>query len=143
MPRVVTVEERRARLARRHRLLPGERTDDVAAIADDLVALHSTDPVTVYLSAMVRMARPSVAAVEQALYDDRTVVRHHAMRRTLWVATPDVVRLMHAAATRKLAGPEHRRHGEAARATTASTTPRRGSARRATRCSPRCASTVR
>ena len=31
------------------------------------------------------------------------------MRRTLWVGTPDVVRLMHAAATRKLVGPEHRR----------------------------------
>ena len=27
MTRMVTVEERRARLARRHRLLPGERTD--------------------------------------------------------------------------------------------------------------------
>ena len=78
-------------------------------IADDLVALHSTDPVTVHLSAMARMRRPSVGAVEQALYDERTLVRHHAMRRTLWVATPDVVRVMHAAATRKLAGPEHRR----------------------------------
>ena len=88
---------------------PSTRTDDVAAIADDVVALHSTDPVTVYLSAMVRMEQPSVEAVEQALYVDRTVVRHHAMRRTLWVATPDVVRLMHAAATRRLAGPEHRR----------------------------------
>ena len=109
MPRVVTVEERRARLARRHRLLPGERTDSLPVIADDLVALHSTDPVSVYLSAMVRMRRPSVGAVEQALYDERTVVRHHAMRRTLWVATPDVVRVMHAAATRRLAGPEHRR----------------------------------
>jgi hypothetical protein len=31
------------------------------------------------------------------------------MRRTLWVATPDVVRLIHAAATRTLVGPEHRR----------------------------------
>lgn len=109
MTRTVTVEERRARLARRHRLLSEERTDDVAAIADSLVALHSSDPVTVYLSAMVRMQHPSVAAVEQALYVDRAVVRHHAMRRTLWVASPDVVRLMHAAATRKLVGPEHRR----------------------------------
>ena len=107
--RVVTADERRARLARRHRLLPEARVDDVARIADDLVALHSTDPVTVYLSAMVRMRHPSVVAVEQALYVDRAVVRHHAMRRTLWVATPDVVRLMHAAATRKLIGPEHRR----------------------------------
>jgi hypothetical protein len=109
MTRTVTVEERRARLARRHRLLADERTDDVAAIADSVVALHSTDPVTVYLSAMVRMRHPSVEAVERALYVDRAVVRHHAMRRTLWVATPDVVRLMHAAATRKLVGPEHRR----------------------------------
>ncbi|MEP7090608.1 MAG: winged helix DNA-binding domain-containing protein, partial [Nocardioidaceae bacterium] len=109
MPRIVTVEERRARLARRHRLLPEDRVDSVATIADALVALHSTDPVTVFLSAMVRMQHPSVAAVEQALYADREVVRHHAMRRTLWVATPAVVRLMHAAATRRLVAPEHRR----------------------------------
>src|SRR6478672_3434816 len=109
MPRRIDVTERRARLARRHRLLPALRTDDVAAIADGVVALHSTDPVTVYLSAALRMAHPSVEAVEQALYVDRTVVRHHAMRRTLWVATPPVVRLMHAAATRSLVGPEHRR----------------------------------
>ncbi len=109
MPRSVSDDERRARLARRHRLLPERRTDDVAAIAEDVVALHSSDPVTVYLSAMLRMRHPSVAAVEQALYDDRAVVRHHAMRRTLWVATPDVVRVVHAAATRKLVGPEHRR----------------------------------
>ena len=109
MPRTIGVPERRARLARRHRLLPELRTDDVAAIADGLVALHSTDPVTVYLSAALRMAHPSVEAVEQALYVDRAVVRHHAMRRTLWVATPPVVRLMHAAATRTLAAPEHRR----------------------------------
>jgi Winged helix DNA-binding domain len=112
MPRTISVEERRARLARRHHLLPetwADGPDAVPRIADDLVALHSTDPVTVFLSAMVRMRHPSVQAVERALYDDRAVVRHHAMRRTLWVATPDVVRLMHSAATRKLAGPEHRR----------------------------------
>src|ERR671921_795115 len=109
MARTITLEERRARLARRHRLIAEERTDDIARIADDLVALHSSDPVSVYLSAMARMSAPSVDAVEKALYVDRTVVRHHAMRRTLWVATPPVVRLMHAAATRKLVGPEHRR----------------------------------
>jgi Winged helix DNA-binding domain len=109
MPRTIPVAERRARLARRHRLTAGERTDDVAAIADSLVALHSSDPVTVYLSAAARMADPSIDRVEKALYVDRSVVRHHAMRRTLWVATPDVVRLIHAAATRKLVGPERRR----------------------------------
>ena len=71
--------------------------------------LHSTDPPTVYLSAMARMAQPSIEAVEQALYADRSLIRHHAMRRTLWVATPEVVRQMHAAATRKLVAPERKR----------------------------------
>ena len=96
-------------MAQRHGLLPYARTDDVARIADDLVALHSTDPVTVYLSAMTRMTNPSVEAVADALYERRTLIRHHAMRRTLWVATPEVVRLMHAAATRALLAPERRR----------------------------------
>ncbi|MGN6576151.1 MAG: winged helix DNA-binding domain-containing protein [Nocardioides sp.] len=107
--RTVGVDERRARLAARHLLLPDARTDDVADIADALVALHSSDPVTVHLSVTARMAAPSITAVEKALYDDRSVVRHHGMRRTLWVATPDVVRVIHAAATRRLFAIEHRR----------------------------------
>ena len=107
--RQIDVDERRARLARRHLLLPSTRTDDVAAIADALVALHSSDPATVYLSAAARMATPSIEAIEQALYVDRTLIRHHAMRRTLWVATPPVARRMHAAATGALLEPERRR----------------------------------
>jgi Winged helix DNA-binding domain len=105
----IDVEERRARLAERHRLLPRTRSDDLPQLADDLVALHSSDPVTVFLSAMARMAHPSLAAVEQALYVDRSLIRHHGMRRTLWVATPPVVQLMHAAATRDLLANERRR----------------------------------
>ncbi|MCU1502848.1 MAG: hypothetical protein JWM12_2202 [Ilumatobacteraceae bacterium] len=97
-PRISTAE-RRARLAVRHRLLATERTDDVAAIADSMVALHSSDPVTVYLSAAARMAHPSIEAVTTALYDDHAVIRHHAMRRTLWVMTPATARLAHAACT--------------------------------------------
>ena len=92
-------DERRARLGPRHHLAPAARTDDVVAIADDLVALHSSDPVTVYLSVLARMRTPSFAAVDAALYEARTLVRHHAMRRTLWVAGHETVRLAHAAAT--------------------------------------------
>jgi hypothetical protein len=105
----ISAEERRARLAERHRLLPRTRIDDLLQIADDLVALHSSDPVTVFLSAMARMAHPSIEAVEKSLYVDRSLIRHHGMRRTLWVATPPVVRLMHAAATRDLLATERRR----------------------------------
>ena len=42
MPRPIGTDERRARLARRHLLLPSLRTDDVAAIADAVVVNAST-----------------------------------------------------------------------------------------------------
>jgi Winged helix DNA-binding domain len=97
--RTVGVEERRARLAVRHRHLAATRTDDLVALTDGLVALHSTDPVTVYLSAAARMRSPRLAALDEALYRDRTLVRHHAMRRTLWVFGHDAARAAHQAAT--------------------------------------------
>ena len=97
--RKVGVEERRARLAVRHRHVASARTDDVVALTDGLVALHSTDPVTVYLSAAARMRTPRLAALDEALYTDRTLVRHHAMRRTLWVFGHDTARAAHRAAT--------------------------------------------
>ena len=107
--RVIGTQERRARLAARHRLLPRLRGDDLPAVVDDLVGLHSSDPVTVYLSAAARLREPSLRVVSDALYRDRSLIRHHAMRRTLWVATPEVVRRMHASSTRALVGPERRR----------------------------------
>jgi hypothetical protein len=107
--RVIGVEERRARLAVRHRLVPWRRTDDLPSLVEDLVALHSSDPVTVHLSALARMATPSIAAIEAALYEERSLIRHHAMRRTLWVATRPTVRRLHAAATRALVVPERKR----------------------------------
>lgn len=73
------------------------------------MALHSSDPVSAFLSVLARMRHPSIAAVEAALYEARSVIRLHAMRRTLWVATPSVARMAHASSTTKLLGPEHRR----------------------------------
>ena len=107
--RTITDEQRRARLAIRHCLTASERTDDVAAITNSVVALHSTDPATVYLSAMARMKHPSIDAVSAALYDERAVVRHHAMRRTLWVFTPGVAQWAHAACTTALASAQWKR----------------------------------
>lgn len=101
--------QRRARLGVRHRLATAERVDDVAAIADSLVAVHSTDPATVYLSLAARMATPSLAAVSEALHDARSLVRHHGMRRTLWVCTPTTVRTMHGSCTVDIAVTEWKR----------------------------------
>jgi hypothetical protein len=104
----ITAEDRRARLVARHRLSPPTRTDDLSTLVDDLVCLHSSDPVSVYLSAAARMATPALEAVDQALYEDRTMLRHHAMRRTLWVFGLAYARLAHHAATVDVAAVQHR-----------------------------------
>lgn len=75
---------RRARLARRHALHPAYRLDDPTAIGRALVAFHATDASTVHLAAAARLRRPEVSAVERALYDERTLVKQLAMRRTLF-----------------------------------------------------------
>ena len=107
--RTISVKERRARLARRHHLASSARTDDVAAIARDLVGLHSTDPATVFLSAAARMRHPAVAPVEAALYDDRVVVRTLCMRRTMFVVPVELVPVVQAGCTDALVAGERRR----------------------------------
>jgi hypothetical protein len=67
---MISDDERRGRLAVRHLLLPEKRAADVPAVAEALVALHSSDPVTVYLTAAARLGHPSVEAVDTALHRD-------------------------------------------------------------------------
>ena len=84
-------DERRRRLGVRHRLAAGTRDGDVVAAAACVVALHGTDPGSTFLAAWARTQGAGVAEVERALYDDRSLVRVMAMRRTVFVApTADV-----------------------------------------------------
>jgi hypothetical protein len=106
---IISDDERRGRLAFRHLLLPEKRAADLPAVAEALVALHSSDPVTVYLAAAARLEHPSVDTVDNAMYRDRSLFRHHAMRRTLWVMGPEAVRAAHAACTVKIAAAETKR----------------------------------
>lgn len=101
--------QRRARLGIRHRLVPHVRTDDALAVASSVVALHSSDPVTVHLSVVSRQRQPSLVPLETALYEDRSVVRHHAMRRTIWVMPIATAIDAHAASTEKIAARERAR----------------------------------
>jgi hypothetical protein len=103
------VDERRLRLLRRHHLAPADRAQDVLTAAADLVGLHATDPVTVYLSATARVEGAKVADVERALYEERTVLRMLGMRRTLFVVPVDLAPVVHAACTRAIAVNEGRR----------------------------------
>jgi hypothetical protein len=103
MSRRIGTGERRARLAVRHRLACEARAADVADVASAVVALHSTDPASVFLSAAARLREPEVASIERALYEERTLVRILGMRRTMFVVPRDLVAVVHAACTRSIA----------------------------------------
>jgi winged helix DNA-binding protein len=93
----ITNAQRRARLARRHRLATGTRATDPAAVAESLVALHSTDPATVFLSIQARTGSVDVGAVEDALYTRRRLLRMLGMRRTVFVVPVELAPAVQAA----------------------------------------------
>ncbi len=107
--RHVDDDERRARLGVRHRLALAARADDVVTVARDLVALHGTDPATVHLSALARMRGGTVAVMEDALYERRTLVRLLGMRRTMFVMPAELVPVVLSSSTRALLPGERRR----------------------------------
>ncbi|MBM7787585.1 winged helix DNA-binding domain-containing protein [Tenggerimyces flavus] len=101
--RTIDVAERRARVAKRQRIAAPFRTDDVAEAARSVVALHGTDPATVYLSAWARLKKPTVEQIEQALYVDRTLVRLLGMRRTMFVPPRELAPVIQASSARAIA----------------------------------------
>lgn len=107
--RRIGVDERRARLARRHHLARSARADGVAELAGDLVGLHATDPASVMLAARSRLRRARPATVERALYEERSVVRMLGMRRTMFVVPRELIGVIQAAATAALLPGERRR----------------------------------
>jgi hypothetical protein len=105
----ITDEERRRRIGVRHRLAPGTSASTLAETAASMVALHATDAAGLFLEAWARMTGSSPASLSRELYEDRTVFRLWAMRRTLFLAAVDDVPVIHAAASRAVAEVERRR----------------------------------
>ncbi|MGW0965218.1 winged helix DNA-binding domain-containing protein [Streptomyces sp. NPDC002516] len=97
-PRHIGVAERRARLGLRQRLARSARAAGPEEVADSLVALHGTDPATVYLAVGARLADAggTVAQLERALYEDRSLVRMHGMRHTVFVFPTGLAAVVHA-----------------------------------------------
>ena len=81
----VTDDQRRARLARRQALLPGDRAATVEAATERVLCLHATDPATIALTCWARLDDFAVADLDRAMYEDRSLIKHMAMRRTLFV----------------------------------------------------------
>jgi Winged helix DNA-binding domain len=105
--RTITSDERRARLALRHRL--ARPAGDVVEAAEAMTGLHSSDPATVYLSARSRVPGFKQGDLEHALYEEKSLARVHAMRRTMFVVPVEMVSMLHYSSTVALIGPERRR----------------------------------
>jgi hypothetical protein len=100
--RTITDHERRARLARRHALEPGSVAPTVEAAVEAMTCLHATEPASVHLSAFARSGR-SRDDIDRALFEDRTVVRQLAMRRTVFAFPRDVVPAVRGSAAARVA----------------------------------------
>lgn len=107
--RKIDFSERRTRLARAHRLGPDHRAADAVEATESIVALHATDPASVFLSAWARVDRFEPADLERRLYRERSLVKHLAMRRTLFVFSREALRFVQAGAGARVAGRERAR----------------------------------
>jgi hypothetical protein len=102
-------QERRNRIAMRHGLAPAARLDGPAEVTRAMTVLHATLPSTVYLSCWAR-ARPLAAEdVDRALYEERTIVRQLAMRRTLFVFPRDLLAAACGSASARVAETQRKR----------------------------------
>jgi len=106
--RRVGVEERRARLGLRHHLAAAARVDSAVEAADGVVALHGTDPASVFLAAWARMRSAEVATIERTLYEDRALVRILGMRRTMFVVSVELAPIVQASCAHAIAVKQRR-----------------------------------
>ncbi|HEY4277696.1 MAG TPA: winged helix DNA-binding domain-containing protein [Conexibacter sp.] len=100
--RVISDDERRARLGARHALAGAAAAASVEEAVAAVVCLHATEPANVYLSAFARCGA-SRDEVGRALYEDRTVVRQLAMRRTVFAFPRDLLPAVHGSASARVA----------------------------------------
>lgn len=96
--------ERRARLGSRHAL--ARRVDSPEDVTRSMTALHATEPASVYLSCWARTSSMQVSDVDRALYDDRSVVKQLAMRRTAFVFPRDLLPAVWPTASARVAATE-------------------------------------
>ena len=105
----IGLDERRARVGVRHLLAAGTQVTSVAEAARAMVVLHASDAASPFLQARARMTASSPATIEHEMYEDRTVLRVLAMRRTLFLARVEDVPMVHAAASLAIAAMERKR----------------------------------
>jgi hypothetical protein len=99
----IGIDQRRARLMRRHHLAGDAYASSVVEATAGVLGLHASDPASVYLSALARCPAAKLDDVSAALYDDRSLVKMLAMRRTMFVVPIDLAPVVHSAASLEIA----------------------------------------
>lgn len=84
-------------------------TDSLAAVTSAMLGLHATDPATLYLSLWARIPGFAVEDLDHELYGRRSMLRHLAMRRTLWMVRADDLTAVQPGASDRVAENERRR----------------------------------
>ncbi|MGV1003320.1 MAG: winged helix DNA-binding domain-containing protein [Candidatus Nanopelagicales bacterium] len=107
--RHVSDDQRRIRLAVRHGLHPEHQHPDVVSATTAMTVLHATEPASVYLSLVARVGGVAVDDVASSLFEQRTLVKQLAMRRTLFVFPRDLLPAAWGSAAARVAGAERRR----------------------------------
>jgi hypothetical protein len=69
-----------------------------------MTVLHATEAATVYLSYWARGRSPEIAHLDRALYEERSLVKQLAMRRTLFVFPRDLLADAWVSASARVAG---------------------------------------
>ncbi|WP_438472617.1 winged helix DNA-binding domain-containing protein [Rhodococcus erythropolis] len=107
--RHVSDDERRARIGVRHALAPSFRVDSPEAATRAMTVLHATESATVYLSCWARVRSLDATDVDNALYDQRSLVKQLAMRRTLFTFPRDLLPAAWSSASARVANTERAR----------------------------------
>lgn len=107
--RHVSDDERRARIGVRHALAPSFRVDSPEGAAKAMTVLHATESATVYLSCWARVRSLDAADVDCALYEQRSLVKQLAMRRTLFTFPRDLLPAAWSSASVRVANTERAR----------------------------------
>ena len=104
--------ERRARLAVRHHVAPSAKAESLVSVSNDLVGLHASDPMSVYLAACARVRNLSTDNLDDALYESRTLLKFLGMRRTMFVVPVELAAIISAACSQTIGVAERKRlHG--------------------------------
>jgi len=101
--------ERRRRLLTRHLLTPATRVENPVDVANAVVALHATDPATVYLSMWARMTGGTQTSMADAMYVEKQLTRLMAMRRTMFVVATDLAPVLQASSALAVAATQRKR----------------------------------